>query len=127
VSTSAADPAARGRERGAALRDILPGAVEAYDRLFAAGGVPRAVVRSDAERALDAVAAHRSHLAEQIVGIAAGAGLDTWRVAALNARTEILARSRTVPPRECSTVVRAGAAADGCGTWACRPGTGTRS
>ncbi|WP_052226460.1 C45 family autoproteolytic acyltransferase/hydolase [Microbacterium mangrovi] len=106
VSTAARDPQARGRQRGEALRGILPGAIDAYDRLFAAGGLDAATVRSDAERALDAVAAHRGGLAEQIAGVAAGAGVDPWRVAALNARTEILARSRAVPPGECSTVVR---------------------
>lgn len=113
VSTTAPDPEERGRQRGAALAGILPGAIDAYDRLFAAGGLTTATVRSDAARALDTIAAHRTGLAEQIVGVAEAAGVDVWRVAALNARTEILARSRTVPPGECSTIVRALPGADG--------------
>ncbi|HWT32942.1 MAG TPA: C45 family peptidase [Microbacterium sp.] len=113
VSTTAPDPEERGRQRGAALAGILPAAIEAYDRLFAAGGVATATVRSDAARALDAIAAYRTGLAEQIVGIAEAAGIDVWRVAALNARTEILARSRTIAPGECSTIVRSLPGADG--------------
>ncbi|MGW4667279.1 C45 family autoproteolytic acyltransferase/hydolase [Streptosporangium sandarakinum] len=99
-------PRHRGRSRGRRLAATLPGAIDAYDRLFAAGGIDPDVVRDDAHRTLDAVNAFRPHLAEQIKGIADGAGVETWRVAALNARTEILARSRTVPPGECSTIVR---------------------
>jgi isopenicillin-N N-acyltransferase-like protein len=106
VTTAAADPVERGRQRGEMLREVLPGAIDAYDRLFAVGGVDTATVRADAERALEVIAGHRPALAEQIAGVAQGAGVDVWRIAALNARTEILARSRTVPPGECSTVVR---------------------
>lgn len=107
------DPRARGIDRGRRIADILPDAIDAYDRLFAAGGIPAPVVRDDALRALDVVARTRPSLAEQIAGIADGAGVDLWRVAALNARTEILARSRAVPPGKCSTIVRDLARDDG--------------
>ncbi|MEU5846533.1 C45 family peptidase [Saccharopolyspora shandongensis] len=106
IAVDEADPRARGRARGSRLAAELPGAIAAYDRLFVAGSIDADTVRADADRALDAIAAFRPRLAEQIEGIAAGAGVETWRVAALNARTEILARSRTVPPGECSTIVR---------------------
>ncbi|MFJ3903036.1 C45 family autoproteolytic acyltransferase/hydolase [Streptomyces sp. NPDC090025] len=122
LAVSAADPRRRGAERGRLLGPELHGAIETYDRLFALGGIAPEVVRADAERALDAVGAFRPGLREQIEGVAEGAGVEVWRIAALNARTEILARSAAVPPGECSTVVRrpAGAGAGspvGVQTW----------
>ncbi|MFF8807747.1 C45 family autoproteolytic acyltransferase/hydolase [Streptomyces omiyaensis] len=106
VAVDAADPRERGRLRGAGIAEGLRTALDVYDRLFALAEIPGAVVRDDARRALDAVDAFRPALREQIEGIAEGAGVEPWRVAALNARTEILARGRAVPPGECSTVVR---------------------
>ncbi|WTW97772.1 C45 family peptidase [Streptomycetaceae bacterium NBC_01309] len=106
VRVDAADPHTRGAERGGQLRDGIPAAIEAYDRLFALGGVSPTQVRDDAHRALDAIDRFRSGARAEIEGIAYGAGVDVWRVAALNARTEILARSATVPPGECTTIVR---------------------
>ena len=113
ISVDAHDPRTRGIERGRRIAAILPEAVEAYDRLFAVGGIAALVVRDDALRSLDVVARIRPSLADQIVGIATGAGVELWRVAALNARTEILARSGAVPPGECSTIVRDIPRADG--------------
>ncbi|MFI6638849.1 C45 family autoproteolytic acyltransferase/hydolase [Streptomyces sp. NPDC050504] len=113
VIADAADPRERGRVRGERLAAHLHGAIRAYDRLFALGGIGPATVTDDAHRTLDAVDAFRPALREQMEGIAQGAGVDPWRVAALNARTEILARSRAVPPGECSTVVRRMPTADG--------------
>ncbi|CAN3978352.1 C45 family autoproteolytic acyltransferase/hydolase [Kitasatospora purpeofusca] len=106
VRVDAADPHRRGAARGEQLRAHLPAALDVYDRLFALGGITPARVRDDAERALDAVGEFRPGARAEIEGIAHGAGLDPWRVAALNARTEILARSATVPPGECTTLVR---------------------
>lgn len=99
----AADPRERGRLRGRALD--LAHTVETYDRLFHAAGLTEAEVRDAGHRALDIIADHRTDLAEQILGLAEGSGLQPWRVAALNARTEILAQSASAPG-ECSTVVR---------------------
>ncbi|MFJ8431381.1 C45 family autoproteolytic acyltransferase/hydrolase [Kitasatospora sp. NPDC094019] len=106
VRVDAADPYARGTARGGQLRAHLPAALDVYDRLFALGGITPARVRDDAERALDAVGEFRPGARAEIEGIADGAGLDVWRLAALNARTEILAGSATVPPGECTTLVR---------------------
>ncbi|OKI29225.1 hypothetical protein A6A07_23920 [Streptomyces sp. CB03911] len=106
VATDGPDPRSRGRSRGLQLATGLHKALAAYDRLFTLGGIRPATVREDAERALDAVGAYRPGLREQIEGLADGAGVEPWQVAALNARTEILARSRAVPPGECSTVVQ---------------------
>ncbi|MFB8237049.1 C45 family autoproteolytic acyltransferase/hydrolase [Kitasatospora purpeofusca] len=106
VHVDAVDPHRRGTARGEQLRAHLPAALDVYDRLFALGGITPARVRDDAERALDAVGEFRPGARAEIEGIAHGAGLDPWRLAALNARTEILARSATVPPGECTTLVR---------------------
>ncbi|MFI5533028.1 C45 family autoproteolytic acyltransferase/hydrolase [Kitasatospora sp. NPDC051853] len=115
VAATGTDPRERGRARGGRLATTLPGAFEAYGRLFAASGITPAEIREDGLRALDAVGAHRPGLREQIEGVAEGAGMADWQVGALNARTEILARSRTVPPGECSTVVRRAAGPGGTG------------
>ncbi|MFF2573005.1 C45 family autoproteolytic acyltransferase/hydolase [Streptomyces sp. NPDC058084] len=115
VAVADPDPRRRGYDRGRQLAPALHGALETYDRLFALGGIRPETVRDDARRALDAVDAFRPALREQIQGIAAGAGVEAWRIAALNARTEILARSTAVPPGECSTIVRAARTPDGAG------------
>ncbi|MGW6536276.1 C45 family autoproteolytic acyltransferase/hydrolase [Streptomyces sp. NPDC055011] len=106
VAVDAVDPRERGRARGARLGEGLRAALDVYDRLFALARITGEAVRGDAQRALDVIGGFRPALREQIEGIAEGAGVEPWRVAALNTRTEILARSRAVPPGECSTVVR---------------------
>ncbi|MFC9498332.1 C45 family autoproteolytic acyltransferase/hydolase [Streptomyces sp. NPDC056982] len=106
VEIASSDPFARGAARGERLSDTIPGGIAAYDRLFRLGGIGPQQVRDDAERALDTIDAFRPRARAEIEGIAHGAGVDVWRIAALNARTEILARSATVPPGECSTIVR---------------------
>jgi isopenicillin-N N-acyltransferase-like protein len=121
IAVSATDPYERGVARGEQLRDSVPAAFEVYDRLFALGGIEPEQVRADAERALDAIGAFRPGARAQIEGIAAGSGADLWRIAALNARTEILARSAVVTPGECTTLVRRPTAATphpfGVQTW----------
>ncbi|MGV9270452.1 C45 family autoproteolytic acyltransferase/hydrolase [Kitasatospora sp. NPDC003701] len=106
VTVDAADPHLRGRSRGRRLAEGLHEALDGYDRLFTLAGIRPTTVRDDADRSLDAIDAFRPALRAQIEGIADGAAVEPWRIAALNARTEILARSRVVPPGECSTIVR---------------------
>lgn len=108
VRVDAADPHTRGRARGEQLRDAIPAAFAVYERFFTLGGLTPDRIRTDAERALDAIAAFRPAAGAEIDGIAAGAGLDVWQIAALNARTEILAAGTTVAPGECTTIVRTG-------------------
>ncbi|MFI1379431.1 C45 family autoproteolytic acyltransferase/hydolase [Embleya sp. NPDC020886] len=112
VTVADTDPRNRGIARGQALRAGIHGAIEIYDRLFALGGIGATRVRDDAERALDAIDAFRPGVRAEIEGVAHGAHVPPWRVAALNARTEILARSTTVPPGECTTLVRRLGSAD---------------
>ncbi|MEU0832369.1 C45 family peptidase [Streptomyces sp. NPDC005969] len=106
VEAADADPHDRGVARGTQLRDGIPAAIDVYDRLFALGRIAPAQVREDAERALDTIGRFRPGARAEIEGVARGAGTEPWHIAALNARTEILARSATVPPGECTTIVR---------------------
>ncbi|MBN6052336.1 peptidase C45 [Nonomuraea sp. RK-328] len=104
-TSSRLDPAGRGRELGTHWGDAVRANHDGYARLFEASGAGPGVVRELAERALAATAAWAPALAEEIGGIAAGCGLAPWQVAAVNARTEILAAMRARGEGECSTAV----------------------
>jgi isopenicillin-N N-acyltransferase-like protein len=114
-TSSVAPPYERGREFGAAHAAAVATTVTAYRRLFGAG--------VDLDRlgalALSRVDAWAPDLAAEITGIAHGAGLPVAHVAAVNARTELLAVADVpaglqgpadVPahPDECSAVVDLG-------------------
>jgi isopenicillin-N N-acyltransferase-like protein len=92
---------ADGRSLGTEAREGILRCWAGYEQLFDVWG---AHVREIAEATFKRTQAWAPHLAAEIEGIAAGAGLETWQIAALNARTEILARGRG----ECSTVVLLG-------------------
>ncbi|WP_435745370.1 C45 family autoproteolytic acyltransferase/hydolase [Nocardioides sp. SYSU DS0663] len=111
------DPYQRGVRRGEVGRAAVTGCWAVYEELFAAQGVRPADVRDGARGCLDAVAAWAPHLAAEVSGTAAGAGLEEWQVAALNARTEILALTSGARPGECSTVVSTRAPAFSAQTW----------
>jgi isopenicillin-N N-acyltransferase-like protein len=98
------NPADRGRARGEQLRADLPAAVDLYLSLFHVVGVGESTVRADSHRIADIVTAWDARYVEEIEGIAAGAGLETWQVMAVNARTEILAQAPGTRPGECSTI-----------------------
>ena len=97
----------RGTAIGGAWRERITAGWESYERLFAAAGAGSGLQREVAERSLDRTRSWAPALAEEIDGIAAGAGLEPWRVAALNARTEILAAAGAATAGECSTFVLA--------------------
>ena len=99
------DNVGRGKTLGRTWRGEIERTWRGYQRFFAAHGLKPAVVREVGERTLDNVAAWAPHLADEIAGVAAGAGLEAWEAAALNARSEVLARYRPVTPGECSTAV----------------------
>ncbi|MFB4268261.1 C45 family autoproteolytic acyltransferase/hydolase [Nonomuraea sp. GTA35] len=104
-TSSQTDPRARGKELGTHLRKQVAANLAGYTDLFRVAGAGDAQVRAWGERALDAGAAWAPELAEEIAGIAAGAGLEPWQVAVINARTEILAAIDMVGHGECSTSV----------------------
>lgn len=99
------DPRERGEHHGTAWAAQIAGSVEAYDRLFRAIGLSDADVRQVAEGSRDATEEWYPVALREIEGIAAGSGVDLWRVLALNARTEVLARHPQNGPGECSTAI----------------------
>ncbi|HEX4814614.1 MAG TPA: C45 family peptidase [Nonomuraea sp.] len=99
------DPRARGKELGAHFRERVTANLAGYTDLFTVAGATPERMRAWGERALDRVAGWAPHLADEIAGIASGAGLQPWQVAAMNARTEILAALDATGEGECSTSV----------------------
>lgn len=118
VTVADSRPHQRGVARGEQLRPTLPAAFELYQRLFRTLGIGDTDTRDHAGRIADAVTAWNDRYADEIAGIAAGSGLETWQVMALNGRTEILSQARAVQP-ECSTiaVVPSAATPFGVQTW----------
>lgn len=98
-----AQPADRGAGLGRAHADAVRGAVEVYERIFRdAVAVDSAMARDIGEEVGAQLAAGPfASIADEIEGIAHGAGLDPRRVFALNARSEILALGAR---SECSVV-----------------------
>jgi isopenicillin-N N-acyltransferase-like protein len=100
-----ADAHERGRAFGETWRDEIRDTVAGYAELFALlGGVPLPLGPVGGE-AHDAIARWAPQLAEEIDGIAQGAGMPTTHLAAINARTEILAGLGASHRGECSTAV----------------------
>lgn len=90
VITVAGEPADRGRQYGEQARERIEGSVNLYLPAFAEHGLDWPRVRELARRFADRMADYDSDLVAEIEGIAAGAGLETEHVVALNARTELL-------------------------------------
>jgi isopenicillin-N N-acyltransferase-like protein len=100
-----ASPAERGEELGVAHAEAIHRTIAGYERLFhatAGGPVDLGALGREALRAIEDVS---SSAAAEVRGIALGAGADPAHVAALNARTEILALLGARGRGECSTVV----------------------
>ncbi|MCX4796798.1 MULTISPECIES: C45 family autoproteolytic acyltransferase/hydolase [unclassified Streptomyces] len=104
-TSAVAEPRDRGREFGEIWRERVRATADAYGELFGRAGVPD--TDASGVTALARVHTWAPGLADEIRGIAEGAGLPVNRVAALNARTEILASGRP-GPGECTTVVALG-------------------
>lgn len=106
--STVAAPYERGVEFGAAHRRQVAATVAAYQRLFDRAAAEAVDLTHLGTLALDSITGFSPALAEEIAGIAHGAELPATSVAAINARTEILAAvTRTgTAPHECSTVVR---------------------
>ncbi|WP_043618792.1 C45 family autoproteolytic acyltransferase/hydolase [Nonomuraea candida] len=84
-------PRIRGKELGSRLAPRITANLAGYTELFRVAGAGDAQVRAWGERALERSAAWAPGLADEMAEIAAGAGLEPWQVAVVNARTEILA------------------------------------
>jgi isopenicillin-N N-acyltransferase-like protein len=84
-------PAERGRQYGEALRERIARTFDFYlSSLFSASPLPATALRARADHIAALVQRLAPAAAEQITGIAAGAGLAPWQVFLLNGRTEIL-------------------------------------
>jgi isopenicillin-N N-acyltransferase like protein len=81
---------------------------ERYRTLFDHKGGAGLDLQQIGSEVMPAIAAFSSDSADEITGIAAGAGLPVWQVAVLNARTEVLGRCRAAGRGECSTIVAVG-------------------
>jgi isopenicillin-N N-acyltransferase-like protein len=103
--TPLADPRRRGELFGSGYRDEIAVTDAAYRALFDSHDICPADVRRIAEESLAALTEWSPRLVDEIEGVAAGSSLPLWRVAALNARSEILATSTEGPSNECSTSV----------------------
>ncbi|KAF2413451.1 peptidase C45 [Microbacterium sp. B35-04] len=118
-TSTTTDPAARGRELGTAFAPQFERTAALYLDHFEELGIGADEVRGIAERSRAALAAWAPGLAAEADAIADAAQVERWRVAAVGARTEILAAA---PPRaisECSTAVHVGPgeAAESIQTW----------
>lgn len=110
-------PYERGLEFGAVHAAQVAATVASYRVMFD-GLAGQAVPLDDlGARALAAVEGWAPDLAEEIRGIADGAGLPETEVAAINARTEILATLLAPPRGECSAVVVLGEPTVAGQTW----------
>jgi isopenicillin-N N-acyltransferase like protein len=114
-----AAPRDRGRDFGAAHPAEIRATAELYTELFAATAGRPVELRTAGREALAAIRAFSAAAASEIEGIAEGAGLPADVIAAVNARTEVLAAVRaasglavSATRGECSTVVRLGGPAE---------------
>ncbi|MGO4454506.1 C45 family autoproteolytic acyltransferase/hydolase [Arthrobacter sp. RAF14] len=108
ATSTTQDPAVRGRDLGLEFGDRFERSTELYLRHFEALKISEQTVRRIAETSHAALAAWAPGLAAETEAIASAAGLELWQLAAVGARTEVLAAE---PPRgegECSTAVLTG-------------------
>jgi isopenicillin-N N-acyltransferase-like protein len=104
--SAAATPYDRGRDFGQVHREPVRSVFGHYQELLSLLADRPVELADFGDEALGAITAFSADAASEIRGIADGAGLDAQQVAALNARTEIMARLRVATHGECSTVVQ---------------------
>ncbi|MGH3660038.1 MAG: C45 family autoproteolytic acyltransferase/hydrolase, partial [Micromonosporaceae bacterium] len=115
------DPFTRGRALAERFRGQIRRAVEAYRGHFRALGIDDGTADAVADASYQAVVAWSPQYAEELRGIAAGAGLTVPEVSLLNARTEVLAAAVPIGQGECSTLVRVTAPTLAAQTWDWHP------
>lgn len=115
-------PADRGAELGAAYGEQIRESASRYLNFFTEIGVSETEVKVVTESSISALREWRPKLAEELAAMAQAAQLETWQMAAVNSRTEVLAAAG-VANHECSTI--AYAPQDGIGwglqTWDWHP------
>ena len=100
------EPAARGREFGAAHARRIHAGVARYRALFERVAQRPVDLHAMGAQALDSIARFAPPLHAEIAGMAEGADIDVRLLGAINARTEILAALNAPLRGECSTVVQ---------------------
>ena len=104
-TSSVLPPHERGVELGRHFSREVAHTVATYRTLFETRATGPFDVDLWSERAWEAIQRLAPVHAEEIAGIAEGAGLDPRQVASVNARTEILVAANPTGQTECSTVV----------------------
>ncbi|MGP4028892.1 C45 family autoproteolytic acyltransferase/hydolase [Actinomadura sp. 3N407] len=99
------DAAERGRAFGTRWSTEIAATHTGYMKLFETLGGDAGRVRALSGEALAQTTAWAPPLGAEIDAIAAGADLEPWQVASVNARTEILAALNATGRNECSTAV----------------------
>src|SRR4051794_30759371 len=94
LSTTTTDPHARGREIGGRYAEQVRQVSAGYLAHFALLGISRPQVREIVAASVEALAEWYPALVAESDGIAEAAGLEPWQVAAVGARTEVLAAVR---------------------------------
>lgn len=103
--TDCRNPQERGVQIGTRFAEQIRHTTALYLGFFPRVGVAQSEAQRIGESSLTALEAWSPNLAAEVTGMAHGAGVPLWQLAALNARTEVLAaRSRH---SECSTTVHA--------------------
>jgi isopenicillin-N N-acyltransferase-like protein len=113
-------PWRRGYDRGRRTATAIARSWRTYSELFEITAATSGVTLDVPALALGTVAATRAwapDLVDEMQGIADGAGVPLWVVAALNARTEILAMADAPRAGECSAVVHTGGHTLGGQSW----------
>ncbi|MFW0773785.1 C45 family autoproteolytic acyltransferase/hydrolase [Paenarthrobacter nitroguajacolicus] len=107
-TSTAHHPHERGLDIGRTWDAQTRSTAKLYSDFFATLGIATGKVREIAEQSHEALYEWSPELAEEAEGWAEGAGLETWQLSVVNARTEILAAApRKVGSHECSTAVYA--------------------
>lgn len=117
VHIDSTDAFKRGLQRGSEIGGTLAAGVSIYLALFDAVGIERPTVRANAEQAINATERWCPALVEEMQGTAEACGLELWKIAALNARTEVLSGATGAKPGECSTIVSTRVSPVGAQTW----------
>lgn len=104
-TSSVLSPHARGVELGKRFGDEVAATVASYRRLFETVALGPFDVDLWSDRAWTSIQRVAPQHAEEIAGIAEGAGLSAEQVASVNARTEIVVAANPTGRTECSTVV----------------------
>jgi len=104
-TSSVLPPHERGVERGRHFAREVVDTVARYRTLFETRATGPFDVDAWSARAWASIRRHAPRHAEEIAGIAEGAGLTAEQVASVNARTEILVAANPTGQTECSTVV----------------------